>query len=175
MAWISSTTVIYLHSCLLFTVAFYLVKDPSQFVDSTFLLVFGEAMRLDHGQLSGSDSVKSLIVVILGLLGITDIVQLIQDNKVYFESIIPVRLTLAFGFAGYGYAVETSVFHEDTVFVFLFMEIWFHFVIYNVVRQEKHERNKRYEQKLEQELLEIQQDDEKFEKIISKVERTSDI
>lgn len=171
MAWLSSTTAIYIHCSFLFTVAFQLIKAPEAITSSVFILVFGQAMQIDQGSVGGD---LSLLCVLLVVLGITDIVQLLIENHKYFESIIPVRLTLCFLLAGVGYLYK-GVLHDDYVFVFLFMEIWFHFVIYNVVREEKHDRNKKFEEKLEQELLVLQADDSKFEEVVSKLERSNDI
>lgn len=178
MAWLSSVTAIYLHSCVLFTAAFYLLRGSYEFLNSPLVIVLGQAMLMNRGTISadkGGGQVMGIISLLLAAIGLTDVSQLVERNHVYFESVIPTRLLVSFALAGYGYLFETSFLHDDLVFTLLCVEIWFHFVIYNVVREEKHDRNRKYEEKLEAELLEIQQDDEKFTEIIAKVERTRDI
>lgn len=148
MAWVSASTAIYLHCCLLFTAAFYLAKDAQRVSDSVLLMVICQAMRLDHGALGAHADATAVLVVLLSVVGLTDVVQLVVDNTLYFESMVPSRLTLAFLMACWGYMFEGSMLHDDVVFALLFVEVWFHFVVYNIVRQEKHERNKRLEEEM---------------------------
>lgn len=113
--------------------------------------------------------------MILGLLGLTDLIQLFVDNVKYFESIVPTRLTIFFGVSAYSYLVTDSTLHNDFVFVYSFLEIWFNFLLYNILREEKHARNKKLEKQLETELLKVQQGELTIEEVIEKVEREHDI
>lgn len=108
-------------------------------------------------------------------LGGIDLLQLFIDNHKYFESIVPTRLTIFFGISAYSYCVKTSALHNDLVFVYSFLEIWINFLLYNVLRDEKHKRNKKFEQQLEKELLQVQQGNKPIEEVIARVERTQDI
>lgn len=108
-------------------------------------------------------------------LGGIDLLQLFIDNHKYFESIVPTRLTIFFGISAYSYCVKNSALHNDLVFVYSFLEIWINFLLYNVLRDEKHKRNKKFEQQLEKELLQVQQGNKPIEEVIARVERTQDI
>lgn len=108
-------------------------------------------------------------------LGAIDLLQLFIDNNKYFESIVPVRLTVFFSLSAYSYYAKESFLHNDLVFAYSFLEIWINFLLYNVIRDEKHKRNKKLEAQLEKELLQVQQGEKSIEEVIERVERTNDI
>ncbi|CAM9011361.1 unnamed protein product [Wickerhamomyces anomalus] len=136
---ISSNTAIYLRCCLLFTVAFYIFKDVTVLIDQPMVILVGQAMGVEKGFINENNKglLGALGAFFISLGGI-DLLQLFIDNHKYFESIVPTRLTIFFGISAYSYCVKTSALHNDLVFVYSFLEIWINFLLYNVLRDEKH-------------------------------------
>ncbi|KAH3679111.1 hypothetical protein WICPIJ_008719 [Wickerhamomyces pijperi] len=181
---ISSTTAIYLRSCFLLTIAYYLIKDSTTLTEQTLIVILHQALNLKHLSLTLEfDEFLPLISLLFISLSITDLVQLSFKNHSFFESVVPVRLSLFFIIAGLSYFLKSDgfLFGNDCIFVYCLLEIWFNFLIYNLLRQEKFERNKKFEAKLEDKLLEIQQaaDEKEFnnelEQVIPELERTRDL
>ncbi|CCH44849.1 putative membrane protein [Wickerhamomyces ciferrii] len=176
MIFISSKTANYLRCCFLFTLSFYMIKDPQTITDQPLLILFGQAMNVERGVINDlNEKTLGLVSLLFFSLGLIDFMQLLVDNVKYFESIIPLRLTIFFGIASYSYMIPTSPFHNDLVFSYSFLEIWFNFLLYNVIREEKHKRNQKFEKKLESELLQVQQGKKSIEEVVNKLERTNDI
>ncbi|GMM35424.1 Ilm1 protein [Saccharomycopsis crataegensis] len=68
------------------------------------------------------------------------------DNKelyfTYFENLVPLRLLFFFALTGYSYISENPLVANNLVSTYGFIEIWFNFVIFNNLREEKVKRYK---------------------------------
>lgn len=151
--------------------AFLLARDPVAITQQPLVIVVGQAMMLKTGTMSSNNETNSLIITGLVLLGATDLVQLGVKNWKYFEGVLPLRLVISFALGAWVYYKPSSILHNDLAFIFLFVEMWFHFVLYNFVRQEKDERKKRFEERLEQELLKAQQDGVDVDTLAKKLQK----
>lgn len=158
------------------------MKDPTILTEKTLIVILQQALGLKHFSLFKEfDEFIPLISVLFAFLGVSDIIQLMSSNTMFFESIVPVRLSLFFIVAACGYFLKDGfILGYDCIFIYCLFEIWFNFLVYNLLRQEKFARNKKYEENLEQKLLKIQQAADKefnneLEKVIPQLERTRDI
>lgn len=142
--------------------------------EQPLLLLFGQAMEMDHGAINQhNQNVIGLFSLFFSSVAIVDLVQLVANNSKYFESIVPTRLILAFVIATVSYLKHDSILHNDFVFVLSFLEIWFNFLIYNVLRQEKVARTNKLKERFAKELLEAEQDSEKYDELVAKFERST--
>lgn len=82
--------------------------------------------------------------VIFGSLALSDLIPLMANNLEYFETIVPSRLAVYFILAAYGYLVKESILSNNWIFTYSFIEIWFNFLIYNNLKDEKYYRMKKF-------------------------------
>lgn len=171
MAVLSSVNVLYFRVALLCSIAYFCFKDVNSILDNSYFLVFTQAMDLPQLVLSRHSAQLGLFGVLFVLLAFTDLIPLLEDNKMYFYSIVPTRLLAYFIIATLAYAWQSNLFlHNNAVFIYAFVEIWLNFVIYNSLREEKEkhfrtEEGKRY-------LDEAIEDDDSFVATTVEIERT---
>lgn len=151
MQFLTSKTILYARLVFLTAICYYLARDPAALISSHFLVLLGQAMELPMVLPvveSESDSVLyGTISILFGLQAISDLIPLLADNINYFETIVPTRLTVFFFLAAYSYVSTNVAFGNNVVFVYSFFEIWFNFLIFNNLRDEKYYRLKHFVEK----------------------------
>ena len=144
MQFLSARTMLYIRVCFLATITYYAVRDPSVIFNSGFVFLLGQAMELPTIQIEDfNDPIFGLIALAFGSLTLSEVVPLFSDNIEYFESIVPARLFVYFvvGFISYGGYSETL--NNNVIFVYAFFEVWFNFLIFTNLRDERYKRVKK--------------------------------
>lgn len=92
------------------------------------------------------------------------------DNKelyfLYFENLVPLRLALFFLLTGFCYYSDNELVSNNLVCTYGFVEVWFNFVIFNNLRDEKVQRYKKGYFDLAEEEEEVEYIDESEEEDI---------
>ncbi|EGW34922.1 uncharacterized protein SPAPADRAFT_131630 [Spathaspora passalidarum NRRL Y-27907] len=138
MQFLTAKTILYARVIFLLAIAFYLVKDPEFLSTSGFVVLLGQAMQVPILHLDKTSPVLGIASIAFGSLAVGDVIPLLAENTVYFESVVPIRVAGYFILAGYVYIVPTSIFSNSLVVTFAFFEIWLNFLIYNNLRDEKY-------------------------------------
>mmetsp|Transcript_4507 Transcript_4507/g.4985 ORF Transcript_4507/g.4985 Transcript_4507/m.4985 type:complete len:165 (-) Transcript_4507:54-548(-) len=144
MQFLSAKSLLYVRVLLLAVIAFFCIKDPSVLLESGFAVLLGQAMQLNIILLDTSNPLIGITAITFATLAISDLIPLLADNIEYFETIVPTRLFLYFGLAAYSYVTKSPIFSNNIIFVYSFFEIWFNFLIYNNLRDEKYYRIKKF-------------------------------
>lgn len=150
----SATTLLYARVVLLLVIAFILATDPLGLVSANFMIMLGQAMELPIALVSKENPMLGITSMVFGSLALSDLIPLLADNLLYFESIVPVRLTLSFALGAYTYISDYEVIANNLVFVYAFFEIWFNFLVFNNLRDEKYYRLKKYAEEHAEEIKE---------------------
>ncbi|CAK7905726.1 hypothetical protein CAAN1_14S03906 [[Candida] anglica] len=143
MQFLTARTLLYFRVCFLATITYFCLKDPSLIVSSGFVILLGQAMELPTVMVDTSNPIWGLLALAFGSLTIADLVPLFADNIEYFESVVPARLTVYFILGAYSFAGNSEFLCNNLVFVFAFFEIWFNFLIFNNLRDERYKRVKK--------------------------------
>lgn len=159
----SATTLLYARVLLLLVIAFLLVTDPLSLVSANFMLILGQAMELPIALVSHENPLLGITAMFIGALALSDLIPLLADDLAYFESIVPVRLTLSFALGAYTYFSDYAVIANNLVFVYAFFEIWFNFLVFNNLRDEKYYRLKKYAEEHAEEIKELSGDQIRLE------------
>lgn len=176
MSIISFTTASYLRSCLYLYIAFQFWKDSSVITEQPLLILFGKAMQLEHGVVNQfNKNIIGLFSILFGSIGLIDLIQLFHNNEIFFESIIPTRLVFAFTICIISYLSKNSIINNDLIFSFSFIEIFLNFFIYNILKQEKYEKKKKFEELIENEIDEASRSSEKFDELMLKIQQYKNI
>lgn len=93
MAILSSFNLLFLRISFLLTLAFYCLKDVNVILNNSYFDVLTQAMDLPAIQMSRFSGQLGLFSVLFVLLAINDLIPLLEDNRQYFFSMVPVRLT----------------------------------------------------------------------------------
>lgn len=144
MQFLSFTSMTYIRIVFLVTIAYFLVKDPSYITHSNFAILLGLAMQVNFASIDPKNPLLSLLAVVFASLALGDLIPLLAENLNFFETMVPTRLILYFFLAAYSYFAKTSVFSNNLIFTYAFFEIWFNFLIYNNLRDEKYYRVKKF-------------------------------
>ncbi|KAK6464851.1 increased loss of mitochondrial DNA protein 1 [Scheffersomyces coipomensis] len=144
MQFFTAKSLLYVRIVFLIALTFFLVKDSELIFMSGFVILLGQAMELPHARIDPNNPLLGVLAIAFGSLAVTDVVPLIANNLDYFESVVPVRLTIAFGIACYTYFFKDSPISNGFVFTYAFFEIWLNFIIFNNLRDEKYYRVKQY-------------------------------
>ena len=95
-------------------------------------------MNLPAIQMSRFSGQLGFFSVLFVLLAINDLIPLLEDNRQYFFSIIPVRLTGFFILTTVSYWGQDYYYlHNNVVFIYSFVEVWLNFLIYTSIREER--------------------------------------
>lgn len=138
MTVLTSVNVLYFRVAYLFTLAFFCFKNVNSILDNSYFLVFTQAMALPQLTMSQHSAQLGLFGVLFGMLAITDLIPLLEDNRLYFYSIVPIRLLGYFIIATLSYVMRSNYYlHNNVIFIYSFSEIWINFAIYNSLREEK--------------------------------------
>ncbi|SCU77518.1 LADA_0A00870g1_1 [Lachancea dasiensis] len=144
MAVLSSVNVTYFRVGFLSFLAFACIKDVNIILSNQSVLMFTQAMHLPALTLSSYSAQLGLFAIIFGLMALHDLVPLLEQNKMFFESIVPLRLMLFFILTTISYYVESNLFvHNNAVFIYGFCEVWINFLIFSALRDEKNEEFKK--------------------------------
>lgn len=140
MGILSSQNLILFRTVFLLTISFFCIKDVTSILQNTYFLVLTQAMDLPALSLSPYSGQLGLISFVFLLLALHDIVPFLEGNKVYFRSIVPVRLTIYFIIGAVSFLWVDNLFvHNNAVFIYSFVEIWINFLLLNAVREERNE------------------------------------
>lgn len=143
MQFLTSRTILYLRVCFLALITFYCIKDASMLLNSGFVVLLGQAMQLPTIQIEDmEDPIFGLVALAFGSLTLAEVVPLFSDNIEYFESIVPARLFVYFMLGGFSYVGSYDLVCNNVVFVYCFFEIWFNFLIFSNLRDERYKRVK---------------------------------
>lgn len=124
-------------------------------------------------ELNEYSPVFGIISVLFLVIAFSDLIPLMGSNVAYFESAVPFRLFLFFGLATYCYVGSSFYICNGLVFVYSFAEVWFNFLIYAALRDEKYVRDKAQAQKERQtmdELLRGDRDPKESEELLKSME-----
>lgn len=138
MQFLTATTVSYLRVLFLLTISFYLATDPAVITSSSFVILLGLAMRVSFASIDPKNPLLSVCSVIFATLAISDVVPLMAENLDYFETMVPARLLFFFGLGVWCFAVKGSILSNNLIFTYSFFEMWFNFLIFNNLKDEKH-------------------------------------
>ncbi|ODV77363.1 uncharacterized protein CANTADRAFT_27218 [Suhomyces tanzawaensis NRRL Y-17324] len=144
MQFLSAKTLLYARVVFIIIIAYYLVKDPEALSTAGFVVLLGQAMQVPLIRLQPTDTLTGFCAVIMAGFSIGDLIPLLANNVEYFDTLVPVRLAAYFGLAAYCYFVNDSPVSNSLIFTFSFFEIWFNFLIYNNLKDEKYYRVKKY-------------------------------
>ena len=144
MQFLSANSLLYIRVVFLLTIVFYLITDPEGLCTAGFVVLMGQAMQVPLVQLSKSNPMLGITAMTFTSLAIGDVIPLLAQNFAYFESLVPIRLAGYFILAGYIYFVPTSMVSNSLVITFAFLEVWFNFLIFNNLRDEKYYRMKKF-------------------------------
>ncbi|KAK5960761.1 Ilm1p PWA37_002198 [Arxiozyma heterogenica] len=138
MAILSSFNLLFLRISLLLTLAFYCLKDVNIILNNSYFDVLTQAMNLPAIQMSRFSGQLGFFSVLFVLLAINDLIPLLEDNKQYFFSVVPVRLTVFFILTTVSYWGQDYYYlHNNVVFIYSFAEVWLNFLIYTSIREER--------------------------------------
>ena len=111
MAILSALTLIRILSLLHLTASYLLLVSPSTLSGQSLVLILGEAMHLpDVGQsLQKPSEALAFASLLIGLLAVSDLTAASMVSEVsleYWGAMVPVRLGLLFGIAGWSYLTK---------------------------------------------------------------------
>lgn len=144
MQFLTAKTLSYIRVACLVTISYLLVKDPEFLGNLGFVLLLGQAMEVPYAKLDKANPLVGAAAVVFASLALSDLIPLMADNIAYFETVVPTRLTMYFGIAAYSYLDNKSAVSNSLIFTYAFFEIWFNFLIYNNLRDEKYYRMKKF-------------------------------
>ena len=151
MQFFTSKTILYARVVFFFFLFYFAAVNPGYLLGSHFLLLLGQAMELPMIlpviETDGDSVFYGIISLLFGLQAVGDLIPLLAENVDYFETIVPTRLTIFFFLAAYAYISKSLTFGNNAVFVYSFFEVWFNFLIFNNLRDEKFYRLKHFVEK----------------------------
>lgn len=138
MAILSSFNLLFVRISFLFTLAFFCLKDVNSILNNSYFDILTQAMGLPAVQMSRYSGQLGLFSVVFALLAITDLIPLLEENKQFFFSMVPTRLTIFFILTSVSYWGQDYYYlHNNVVFVYCFAEVWLNFLIYSSIREER--------------------------------------
>ncbi|CAL9734008.1 hypothetical protein MOSE0_D02476 [Monosporozyma servazzii] len=138
MAILSSFNLIFVRISFLFTIAFFCFKDVNSILNNSYFDIFTVAMDLPAVQMSRYSGQLGLFGAVFALLAVSDLIPLLEENKQYFFSMVPTRLTIFFILTTASYwGSDYYYLHNNVVFIYVFAEVWLNFLIYNSIREER--------------------------------------
>lgn len=138
MAILSSFNLLFLRISFLLTLAFYCLKDVNIILNNSYFDILTQAMGLPAVQMSRFSGQLGLFSVLFALLAVNDLIPLLENNKQYFFSMVPIRLTGFFILTTLSYWGQDYYYlHNNAVFIYCFIEVWINFLIYTSIREER--------------------------------------
>ena len=143
MQFFSAKSLLYLRVVFLSVITFYSFKDASAIANAGFTLLLGQAMRLPLVIVEADNPVYGTVGLVFGSLVLGEVVPLVTDNVEYFDDVVPMRLLAYFLLALYSVLGSSAFLCNNLVFTYAFFEIWFNFLIFNNLRDERFTRMKK--------------------------------
>ncbi|AET41043.1 Ilm1p Ecym_7195 [Eremothecium cymbalariae DBVPG len=141
MAILSSVSVIYLRVAFLFTLAFFSVKDVTVMLGHPLVLLLAQAMSLPELTMSAHSAQLGIFSIVFSILAISDLLPLLENNNVYFESVVPFRLVVFFSVSIFSYLRTSNLyFHNNAMFVYCICEFWINALIFAALKEEKNDK-----------------------------------
>ncbi|RLV92113.1 Protein ILM1 [Spathaspora sp. JA1] len=156
MQFLTAKSLLYVRVIFLFTISFYLINDPEVLSTAGFVILLGQAMRVPILHLEKSNPVLAIAAIAFFSLGLGDVIPLLAENTLYFESVLPIRVAGFMILAAYVYIVPTSILSNSLVLTFAFFEFWLNFLIYNNLRDEKYYKMKKFVEENGEEIQRVQ-------------------
>ncbi|CCF55759.1 hypothetical protein KAFR_0A03240 [Kazachstania africana CBS 2517] len=161
MAALNSVNTLFFRIVFLLTISFFCFKDINVILENSYFQTFTDAMNLPSLTLSKYNAQLGLFGVLFAYLALLDFIPLLENNTMYFYSIVPVRMLLFFVFTTLSYMWESNLYlHNNSVFVYSFSEVWINFIIYSALREEKNNEVNQRSKFINEEFL---TEDEPFE------------
>ncbi|CCK70256.1 Ilm1p KNAG_0D05180 [Huiozyma naganishii CBS 8797] len=140
MGVLSSVNVLFVRIAFLFTLSYLVLKDVNIILENSYLEILSQSMNLPAIAMNKYSAQLGMVSMLFVTLALGDLVPLLEDNKMYFGSAVPVRLLIFFVVTGLSYIWEGNLYiHNNVVFAYSFVEVWLNFIIYNSLREEKME------------------------------------
>lgn len=107
-------------------------------MNNSYFDILTQAMGLPAVQMSRFSGQLGLFSVLFALLAVNDLIPLLENNKQYFFSMVPIRLTGFFILTTLSYWGQDYYYlHNNAVFIYCFIEVWINFLIYTSIREER--------------------------------------
>lgn len=139
-------------------------KNISALTTNNSLVTFSIAMRLPQVVINESSIIVGILSVFLFNIGLLDVLSLIHYEKIkshFYKDFVFIRLTSAFVITFISYFNKVNVkWHNNFVFLYGFIELWFNFIIYNCIKEELNDSNIESKRKYKDKVLNEQIDDE---------------
>uniref|UniRef100_A0A060TJI9 ARAD1D47146p n=1 Tax=Blastobotrys adeninivorans TaxID=409370 RepID=A0A060TJI9_BLAAD len=143
MALFSVKTLVLLRSCMLWSMAYFFVKDPTSIAKNGHVIVLAEAMDVPHTYFRPDDPMTGMIGFFLFMWGFTDLPPLFGDNYVqYLGSIVPIRALAFLCLSAAGYLTDSPLVSNSVVFSYSFLETMVNIFLYMTLREEENEMSR---------------------------------
>ncbi|GME72661.1 unnamed protein product [[Candida] boidinii] len=136
MALVSFTTLAYLRIAFFTLVSYYLIFDPKTVFDYDGVIVLSSAMKLPLLLVNEDSPIYGTIGVVLFMSIVSDLVPLLEDNRQYYEAVLPTKLLIFFCLASYSYLGSYVYLCNSIVFCYTFVEIWFSILMFSSLKDE---------------------------------------
>lgn len=156
MQFLSAKTLLYIRCVGQLWLAFLALTSPLTITMSSFPLLLGQAMRVPTVDASENNPMFGVVAVLFTLQAVSDLIPILAENVQYFDTVVPARLMFAFLLGLFCITSEYGLVANNLVFTYSFFEIWFNFLIYTNLRDDKYQRAKQY---LEEHGEELRQQD----------------
>lgn len=139
-------------------------KNISALTTNNSLVTFSIAMRLPQVVVNDSSIIVGILSVFLFNIGLLDVLSLIHYGKIkahFYKDFVFIRLSSAFIITFISYFNKVNVkWHNNFVFLYGFIELWFNFIIYNCIKEELNDANIKQKRTYEDKVLNEQIDGE---------------
>lgn len=174
MGVLSSVNVTFFRVAFLSFLAFACLKDVNMVLSNPSVLLFTHSMGLPALILPSHSAQLGLVSVLFGLLATHDFIPLLEKNRMFFESIVPIRLMFFFILTALSYYMEGNLYiHNNAVFIYGFCEVWMNFLIFSAIRDEKNEDFKRANRILAEDQMLYEEDAELSGAELEEIENSS--
>ncbi|XBW35249.1 hypothetical protein QEN19_000813 [Hanseniaspora menglaensis] len=131
-------------------------KNINWIAKNNSLVTFSVAMRLPQVVINDTSIIVGIFSIFLFNISILDFLILSHYSKIkeyFYKDLVFLRLSLAFFLTFFSYYNKTNIkWHNNFVFLFGFIELWFNFIIYNCLKEELNdlniEKKRTYEDKI---------------------------
>ncbi|GMM43373.1 hypothetical protein D499_0AE00150 [Hanseniaspora uvarum DSM 2768] len=139
-------------------------KNISAITTNNSLVTFSIAMRLPQVVINENSIIVGILSIFLFNIGLLDVLSLIHYGKIkahFYKDFVLLRLTSAFVITFISYFNKVNVkWHNNFVFLYGFIELWFNFIIYNCLKEELNDVNIKTKRKYEDKVLNEQIDND---------------
>lgn len=143
MAIFSARTLVLNRVCVLWSVAFFLIKNPQALYGNALVVMLAAGPNLDQVYPENAGIFPPLLAVFMFLSGVEDLVLLSFSNLVeILHVLVPIRLCVYFALCVLAYT-KVLGFGNSIALAYGFIEMMINFWIYLSVREEDNEDNRR--------------------------------